>query len=198
MTRTFTLTVLGMLLLATGLGLTAAGEPAEGSAPPTPAAPVLAETLQAIGESTRELGALLPVVRPRLEAIRTLLVEFREAVAAEDDALELARMKLIELTLLLHILVRDLERGIQARLGFQEWLREEVGRITEGLPPRESQRIATFARELVQRIEALSEDESPRLAHPGRVAPVLERLKDALFRLDVYLLRSIRGAQTTD
>ncbi len=180
------------------LAITAVGALA---APPTPPRPraervqfarVLAFTLHEIAEGIGTLHRALPMIAPRLEPIQDILKDLHE-VAKEPAEIEPkdVQMELIKLNLLLHRLLFDLEQEARQLAEFRESVRQFVGRFTQGMEPRLAEKFHQFAQGLVELVQERLEERTPGAANPEELGRTIGRLKAAVNRLDLLLLRSL-------
>lgn len=185
----------GLLLAAIGVA-----QPVPAGRPPVEPAPfakVLAGTLAEIAVEIRALHRALPMLSPRLEPIEAILVGLRDAVRdSEEVAPKHVQVELLKLDLHLHRLLFDLEQGARQIAEFRDSVKSFVDRFTARMDPRLAQQFREFARELLELVQDRVGERGPGSADPAEVGRIVQRLKVAVNRLDLLLLRSLEGMAT--
>jgi hypothetical protein len=187
--------VVGLIgaLAFTALGVIAAPpNPPRRPAEPVPLARAVTLTVREIAEGVRALHEALPMIGPRLEPIVAILKGLGEAMEAPAEINpEDVQVELIRLSLHLHRLLFDLESEARQVAEFRESVRELVARFAEGMEPRQAERFHRFVRGLMDLVQERLGERAPGAANPEELGRTIVRLKAAVNRLDLLLLRTL-------
>ncbi len=193
--------VLGGILFALLLGVMAVA-PAFGNDQHPRAVAGLTELLNKLDKALDSLPTeKFPALEEQLAGIGDLLSELIDALATPGEKPEPAQI--VRLDLMLHRLVFILE-GIKNRApqgkkheAFEDmrvWIDGYITGITARMDKNRAREFASLARVMLK-------DVGQRIAHmagirpgagkePGRIEPILRRLKPLLHRLDIYIIRN--------
>lgn len=190
--------LVGALAVATVGVLAAPPTPAtRPPAEPVPFVKVLALTLHEIAEGIGALHKALPMIAPRLEPIQGILKGLHEATK-EPAEIELkdVQVELIKLDLLLHRLLFDLGQEARQLAEFRESVKELVDRFTARMDLRMAEKFREFARGLMDLVQEKIGERGPGGTDREELARIVGKLKLAVNRLDLLLLRSLEGIPT--